>query len=164
MKYLATQESEIGRRAFAEFCADFHASWLDNLNKYCKYHDRDEPNPALAVSRWLKADSHDKVGMPYHGNNRTAQQKNNRTNDAYGRLNPPQGIHGNRHENDYITGQFCNRMRGRENHRFSEQDTDRVNTQHNYNVNDNVSRVTRPDNIRWAEPPQDEPDIKGEEE
>ncbi|KAH5544514.1 hypothetical protein HBI27_061940 [Parastagonospora nodorum] len=143
MKYLATQESEIGRRAFAEFCADFHASWLDNLNKYCKYHDRDEPNPALAVSRWLKADSHDKVGMP---------------------LNPPQGIHCNRHENDYITGQFCNRMRGRENHRFSEQDTDRVNTQHNYNVNDNVSRVTRPDNIRWAEPPQDEPDIKGEEE
>jgi len=30
MKYLATQESEVGRRAFADFCANFHANWLAN--------------------------------------------------------------------------------------------------------------------------------------
>lgn len=103
--------------------------------------------------------------MPYHGNNKTAQQKNSRTNNAYGRLNQPQGTRSDRRDNDHITGQFRNRFSEQDHNRNGEQDTNRVSTQQNYNVNDNISKITRPKDIRWAGPPQeDEPYIKREEE
>jgi hypothetical protein len=122
MKYPTTQSSRVVRQAFAGFCDKFRHNWLANWNKYYMYHDREEPDPALPVGPWLEADSHDKVEMPYDGNNLTARQKHNRTNNAYGRLHTSQGTRSDRQKNDHITMQSRNRIRGRENDRFGEQD------------------------------------------